>query len=152
MRRFAAVALTAGALLTGTALAGAPADAATTHSWAPYNSYGNVSAWGTYTRQGGSTYVTGYLRDGAKNGWTACVRFLFTEGAKDSNGKPYTKKYWSRFKIVGYTSSGTQYNYDGKATVKIKTSSSYSWHLWVQECGRNKKTGQYLYGKGKKLF
>ncbi|MBD2896887.1 hypothetical protein ABT299_28235 [Spirillospora sp. NPDC000708] len=143
MRRFAAVALTAGALLTGTALAGAPAEAATTHSWAPYNSYGGVSAWGTYTRQGGSTYVTGYLRDSKKNGWTACVRFLFTEG---------TKKYWSRFKIVGYTSSGTQYNYDGKATVKIKTSSSYSWHLWVQECGRNKKTGQYLYGKGKKLF
>ncbi|MWA06079.1 hypothetical protein F8568_038170 [Actinomadura sp. LD22] len=143
MRRFAAVALTAGTLLTGTALVGAPAEASTTHSWAPYNSYGNVSAWGTYTRKGGSTYVTGYLRDGKKNGWTACVRFLFTEGSK---------KYWSRFKIVGYTSGGTQYNYDGKATVKIKTSSSYSWHLWVQECGRNKKTGKYLYGKGKKLF
>ncbi|KAB2370553.1 hypothetical protein [Actinomadura montaniterrae] len=144
MRRFAAVALTAGTLLTGTALTGAPAaQAATTHSWAPYNSYSNISAWGTYTRKGGSTYVTGYLRDSKKNGWTACVRFLFTEG---------NKKYWSRFKIVGYTSGGTQYNYDGKATVKIKTSSSYSWHLWVQECGRNKKTGKYLYGKGKKLF
>ncbi|QKG25383.1 hypothetical protein [Actinomadura verrucosospora] len=143
MRRFAAVALTAGALLTGTALAGAPAEAATAHKWAPYNSYGNLSAWGTYTRSGGSTYVTGYLRDSKKNGWTACVRFLFTEGSK---------KYWSRFKIVGYTSSGSQYNFDGKATVKIKTSSTYSSHLWVQECGRNKKTGKYLYGKGKKLF
>jgi hypothetical protein len=143
MRRFAAVALTAGTLLTGTALVGSPAEAATSHKWEPYNSYSNISAWGSYTRSGGSTYVTGYLRDSKKNGWTACVRFLFTEGSK---------KYWSRFKIVGYTSSGSQYNFDGKATVKIKTSSSYSSHLWVQECGRNKKTGKYLYGKGKKLF
>jgi hypothetical protein len=152
MRRFAAVALTAGALLTGTALAGTPAEAAAAHKWAPYDSYGGVSAWGTYTRSGGSTYVTGYLRDSKKNGWTACVRFLFTEPGKDANGKPITKKYWSRFKIVGYTSGGSQYNYDGKATVSIKTSSTYSSHLWVQECGRNKKTGKYLYGKGKKLF
>jgi hypothetical protein len=143
MRRIAAVALAAGTVMAGMAVAGAPAEAAAAKSWKPYNSYSGIDAWGTYTRSGGKTYVKGYLRDTKKNGWTACVRFLFTEG---------NNKYWSRFKIVGYTSGGTQYNYDGKATVKIKTSSSYSWHLWVQECGRNKKTGKYLYGKGKKLF
>ncbi|MFC4053292.1 MULTISPECIES: hypothetical protein [Actinomadura] len=141
MRRIAAVALTAGTLMAGMAAVGTPAEAAT--SWAPYNSYSNISAWGTYSRSGGSTYVKGYLRDSAKNGWTACVRFLFTEGSK---------QYWSRHKIIATTSSGSTYNFDGKGTVAISAKSSYSSHLWVQECGRNKKTGKYLYGKGKKLF
>ncbi|MEU8345694.1 hypothetical protein SAMN05443665_106322 [Actinomadura meyerae] len=143
MRRFAAVALTAGTLMAGMAAVGAPAEAAAAKSWKPINSYGKIDAWGTYTRSGGKTYVKGYLRDTKKNGWTACVRFLFTEG---------NKKYWSRFKIIGVTSGGAKYNFDGKATVKISVSSSYSSHLWVQECGRNKKTGKYYYGKGKKLF
>lgn len=143
MRRFAAIALTAGTLMAGMAAVGAPAEAAAAKSWKPYNSYGNLAAWGTYTRSGGKTYVKGYLGDYKKNGWTACVRFLFTEGSK---------KYWSRFKIIGTTSSGTKYNFDGRATVRISVSSSYSSHLWVQECGRNKKTGKYYYGKGKKLF
>ncbi|TDE30186.1 hypothetical protein [Actinomadura sp. 6K520] len=141
MRRIAAVAVTAGTLMAGMAVVATPAQAAT--KWVPYNSYGNVSAWGTYARSGGTTYVKGYLRDGAKNGWTACVRFLFTEGSK---------KYWVRHKIIGVTSSGTKYHFDGKATVSISAKSSYSSHLWVQECGRNKKTGKYYYGKGKRLF
>ncbi|GAA1778102.1 hypothetical protein [Actinomadura chokoriensis] len=143
MRRFAAVALAAGTVMAGMAVAGAPAEAAAAKSWKPYNSYSHVAAWGTYTRKNGKTYVKGYLADDKKNGWTACVRFLFTEGST---------KYYSRFKIIGVTSNGTKYNFDGKATVKISVSSSYSSHLWVQECGRNKKTGKYLYGKGKKLF
>ncbi|TDC98099.1 hypothetical protein [Actinomadura sp. 7K507] len=142
MRRFAAIALSAGTLMAGMAVVGTPAEAAA-KKWAPYNSYGNVSAWGTYSRSGGTTYVKGYLRDGGKNGWTACVRFLFTEGSK---------RYWSRHKIIGVTSGGAKYHYDGKATVSISTRSSYSSHLWVQECGRNKKTGKYYYGKGRKLF
>lgn len=149
MRRFAAVALAAGTLMTGMAAVGAPAQATVTtkaaavHTWAPYDSYGNISAKGTYTRRNGSVYVTGTLTDGKKNGWTACVRFLFVEGRY---------QYWSRHKIVGVDRYGHQYNYDGKATVSIKTSSSYSSHLYVQECARNKKTGKYYYGKGKKLF
>lgn len=144
MRRFAAVALTAGALLAGSAAVGAPAEAAATSvKWAPIDSYSNISAGGTYTRSGGSVYVSGWLHDGKKNGWTACVRFLFTEGRY---------QYWSRHKIIGVTSSGVQYNFDGRATVNIKTSSKYSSHLYVQECGRNKKTGKYVYGKGKRLF
>ncbi|GAA1850409.1 hypothetical protein [Actinomadura bangladeshensis] len=143
MRRFAAVALAAGTVMAGMAVAGAPAEAAAAKSWKPYNSYSHVAAWGTYTRKNGKTYVKGYLADDKKNGWTACVRFLFTEG---------NTKYYSRFKIIGVNSKGQKYNFDGKATVKISVSSSYSSHLWVQECGRNKKTGKYLYGKGKKLF
>ncbi|TYB47762.1 hypothetical protein [Actinomadura chibensis] len=142
MRRIAAVALTAGTLMAGMAAVGAPAEAAA-KSWAPYNSYSNISAWGTYSRSGGSTYVKGYLRDGKRNGWTACVRFLFTEG---------NKQYWSRHKIIGIDRNGNQYNYDGAATVSISAKSSYSSHLWVQECARSKKTGKYVYGKGKKLF
>lgn len=143
MRRFAAVALAAGTVLAGMAVAGAPAEAAAAKSWKPYNSYSHIAAWGTYTRKNGKTYVKGYLADDKKNGWTSCVRFLFTEG---------NNRYYSRFKIIGVKSNGTKYNFDGKATVKISVSSSYSSHLWVQECGRNKKTGKYLYGKGKKLF
>jgi hypothetical protein len=139
MRRIAAVALAAGTLMSGMAAVSAPAEAAVAKKWAPYNSYGNIAAWGTYTRSGGSVYVSGYLQDGKKNGWTACVRFLFKEGSKG---------YWSRHKIV--TTSGT--NFDGKGTVSIKVSSSYSSHLYVQECGRDKKTGKYVYGKGKTLF
>ncbi|MWK36355.1 hypothetical protein GEV43_21445 [Actinomadura sp. J1-007] len=98
---------------------------------------------GTYTRKGGSTYVSGYLRDSKANGWTACVRFLFTEGKKG---------YFSRHTIMARSSKGSWYYYDGKATVKISAKSSLSSHLYVQECGRNKKTGKYLYGKSKKLF
>ena len=143
MRRIAAVALTAGTLMAGMAVVGAPAEAAAAKSWKPYNSYTGLGSWGTYTRGSGKTYVKGYLRDTKKNGWTACVRFLFTEGGK---------KYWSRFKIIGATSSGAKYNYDGKATVKISVTSSYGSHMWVQECGRTKKSGKYYYGKGKKIF
>jgi hypothetical protein len=143
MRRIAAVALTAGTLMAGMAAVSAPAEAAATGSWKPYNSYSHVASWGTYKRSGGATAVTGYLADDKKNGWTACVRFKFTEGSK---------VYWSRFKIVGVTSGGTKYNFDGKATVKISVKSSYGSHMWVQECGRNKKTGKYYYGKGKKIF
>ncbi|MCP9953606.1 MULTISPECIES: hypothetical protein [Actinomadura] len=143
MRRIAAVALTAGTLMAGMAAVSAPAEAAATGNWKPYDSYGGIYTWGKYSRSGGSTAVTGYLRDTKKNGWTACVRFLFTEGSK---------KYYSRFKIVGVTSGGTKYNFDGKATVKISVKSSYGSHMWVQECGRNKKTGKYYYGKGRKIF
>jgi hypothetical protein len=150
MRRIAAVALAAGTLMAGMTAVSAPASAtpaqapvqaAAAAKWAPYDSYNNISAWGTYTR-GSKVYVTGYLRDGATNGWTACVRFLFKEGSKG---------YWSRHKIIA-VKNGVQYNFDGKATVKISASSSYNDHLYVQECGRNKKTGKYVYGKGKKLF
>ncbi|WP_242903746.1 hypothetical protein [Actinomadura terrae] len=149
MRRIAAVALAAGTLMTGMAVVSTPANATVTtkaaaaHKWVPYNSYGSIRAWGTYSRSGGNTYVKGYLADDKKNGWTACVRFLFTEGSRS---------YWSRHKIVGVSQNGTQYNYDGRATVSIAASSSYGSHLYVQECGRNKKTGKYYYGKGKKLF
>ncbi|WP_157430415.1 hypothetical protein [Actinomadura macra] len=148
MRRFAAVALAAGTMMTGMAVVGAPADATVTtkaaaKSWAPYNSYANISAWGTYTRTSSTVTVKGYLADGKKNGWTACVRFLFTEG---------NLRYWSRHKIVGIDRNGNQYNYDGAAKVAIKTSSSYTGHLYVQECGRNKKTGKYAYGKSKRIF
>ncbi|MDL4775731.1 MULTISPECIES: hypothetical protein [Thermomonosporaceae] len=139
MRRIAAVALAAGTLMAGMAAVGAPAEAAVTKKWAPYNKYSNLASWGTYTRSGGSVYVSGYLQDSKKNGWTACVRFKFTEGGK---------AYWSRHKIV--TSSGA--NFDNKGTVSIKVSSSYSSHLYVQECGRSKKSGQYVYGPGKTLF
>jgi hypothetical protein len=143
MRRIAAVALTAGTLMAGMAAVSAPAEAAATGSWKPYNSYSHVAAWGSYKRASGNTYVTGYLADDKKNGWTACVRFKFTEGSK---------VYWSRFKIVGVTPSGTRYNFDGVAKVKISVKSTYGSHMWVQECGRNKKTGKYYYGKGKKIF
>ncbi|MEV3922403.1 hypothetical protein [Actinomadura coerulea] len=143
MRRIAAVALTAGTLMAGMAAVGAPAEAAATGSWQPYNSYSHVLAKGTYTRSGGSTAVTGYLYDDKKNGWTSCVRFKFTEGSK---------VYWSRFKIIGVKSDGTRYNFDGTAKVKISVKSSYGSHMWVQECGRNKQTGKYYYGKGKKIF
>ncbi|WP_131739551.1 hypothetical protein [Actinomadura roseirufa] len=139
----AAVSAPAGATVTAAPSAKAPAAAAAAHNWTPYNSYSNISAWGTYTRSGGSVYVKGYLADGKKNGWTACVRFLFTEG---------NTRYWSRHKIVGVDRYGNEYNYDGAAKVSIKTSSKYSSHLYVQECGRNKKTGKYVYGKSKKLF
>ncbi|WP_131732858.1 hypothetical protein [Actinomadura formosensis] len=143
MRRIAALALAAGTVMAGMAVAGAPAEAAASYGWKPYDSYPYINAWGTYSRSGGKTYVKGYLQDTKKNGWTACVRFLFTEGSY---------RYWSRFKIVGVTSGGTKYNYDGVAKVSISTSSSYSSHLYVQECGRSKSTGKYVYGKGKKLF
>ncbi|GGQ02225.1 hypothetical protein BKA00_004286 [Actinomadura coerulea] len=143
MRRIAAVALTAGTLMAGMAAVGAPAEAAATGSWKPYNSYSHVASYGTYKRADGNTYVTGYLLDDKKNGWTSCVRFKFTEGSK---------VYWSRFKIIGVTSSGTRYNFDGVAKVKISVKSTYGSHMWVQECGRNKKTGKYYYGKGKQIF
>ncbi|QXJ21776.1 hypothetical protein AGRA3207_002663 [Actinomadura graeca] len=141
------MALAAGTLMTGMAVVGTPAQATITtkaaaKSWAPYDSYPKISAKGTYTRSGGSVYVKGTLSDGGANGWTACVRFLFTEGGK---------RYWSRHKIIA-VKNGVQSNFDGKATVSISTSSTYSGHLYVQECGRSKKTGKYVYGKGKRLF
>ncbi|MFD0688436.1 hypothetical protein [Actinomadura fibrosa] len=145
MRRIAAVGLAAGTLLAGMAVAGAPAEAAT-GKWAPYNSYANLSSSGTYSRGSSTVTVSGKLSDAKKNGWTACVRFLFTNSAGS--------KYYARFKIEALSQNGTWYNYDGKATVSIKGTSpkGYRTHMWVQECGRNKKTGKYAYGKGKKIF
>ncbi|TDD85634.1 hypothetical protein [Actinomadura rubrisoli] len=160
MRRIAAIGLAAGTLMTGVAVMSTPANAAVAtkapataqapaaataaaaRRWVPYNSYANINAWGTYTRSGGSVYVSGYLQDTKRNGYTACVRFLFKEG---------TRGYWSRHKIVGVR-NGVEYNFDGVAKVKIRASSSYSGHLYVQECGRKKSTGKYYYGKTKRLF
>ncbi|MFG2002065.1 hypothetical protein ACGFNU_23225 [Spirillospora sp. NPDC048911] len=168
MRRFAAVALSAGTLMAGmaaisspaqatdvvladsaasTAAASAPSASAAARAWKPINSYPKINAWGTYSRNSSRVTVTGKLQDTDQNGWTACVRFLFTEtvGRK-------TYKYYSRHHIVAVRSNGTRYAYDGPGTITIRTSSSYTGHAWVQECGRSKKTGKFLYGKGKKLY
>ncbi|KAB2345942.1 hypothetical protein [Actinomadura rudentiformis] len=166
MRRFAAVALSAGTLMAGMAAVSAPAQAdsvkltdsaaasaastaaaptasAAARGWKAINTYRYIDAWGTYTRSGGKTYVKAYLRDTKANYYTACVRFLFQEGKR---------AYWSRHHIVGVRPNGSRYAFDGKGTITIRTSSSYSSHLWVQECGRSTKNGKFYYGKGKKLF
>ncbi|MFI0447123.1 hypothetical protein [Actinomadura sp. 6N118] len=166
MRRFAAVALSAGTLMAGMAAISAPAQAdsaklvdsaastaastaaaptasAAARSWKAINSYPRINAWGTYTRSGGKTYVKAYLQDTKANYYTACVRFLFQEGKRAT---------WSRHHIVGVRPNGTRYFFDGEGTITIRTSSSYSSHLWVQECGRSSKTKKFYYGKGKKLF
>ncbi|MBC6458065.1 hypothetical protein [Actinomadura sp. HBU206391] len=120
-------------------MAVAPAEAAT-GSWKPTNWYTNVGASGSYTRTSTKTTVKGKLADYRKDGYTACVRFLFTEPGT-------TGLYWTA-KIM--TTSG--YHYDGKATVNISVVTSRTGHMYVQECGRNIKTGKYSYGKGKRIF
>ncbi|MEU5877565.1 hypothetical protein [Spirillospora sp. NPDC047279] len=163
MRRFAAVALSAGVLMTGGAVVGSPAQAAPTQAaavaapnkaavaaypaWKPYNSYSYINAWGNWARNSSKAVVTGKLQDTKKNNWTACVRFLFTERSGNRD-----LQYWSRHYIVGVNSNGTRYAFDGKGTISFKVTSYYTHHLWVQECGRSKKTGKFVYGKGKKLY
>ena len=127
---------TAGLVASMTAV---PANAAS-GSWKPTNWYTNVAASGSYTRSGTKVTITGTLSDYRKDGYTACVRFLFTEPGT-------TGIYWTA-RIV--TASGA--NYDGKATVKLATATSRTGHMYVQECGRNIKTGKYSYGKGKRIF
>jgi hypothetical protein len=135
----------------GAALAGAgvvvgmtavPASAAT-GSWKPINSYTNIGASGTYSRSSTKVTIRGTLSDYRRDGYTACVRFLFTEPGA-------TGLYWTA-KIMA-TSNGRRYHYDGRATVNIAVSSSRTGHLYVQECGRKLSTGKYYYGRSKRIY
>lgn len=137
MRRIAAVAVTTGALVAGLGAFASPAQAAV-KEWKAPDAYSNISAWGTYSR--GSTKVTfkGTLRDGKKNGWTACVRFKATEAGK--------KTQYLRYVII-VRQGESQWYFDGKGQVGFSGSSANTGHLYVQECGRSKKTGKYAYPK-----
>ncbi|WP_222722118.1 hypothetical protein [Actinomadura alba] len=114
-----------------------PASAAS-GTWTPYNWYTNVGATGTYTKDSRMVTVRGTVSDYRRDGYTACVRFLFTE--------PGTTGVYSTFRIV--TSSGG--NFDGSGKASIKMSSSRTGHLYVQEC--RLKAGKYSYGKGKRIY
>ncbi|GAA2596794.1 hypothetical protein SMC26_00630 [Actinomadura fulvescens] len=168
MRRFAAVALSAGTLMAGMAAVSSPAQAAdvvltdsagaastaaaptasaAARRWQPRNSYRNVNAWGTYSRNKSRVTVVGKLQDTRADGYTACVRFLFTETV----GRR-TYKYFSRHHIIGITPRGKRYAFDGKGTITIRTSAPYTHHAWVQECRRKKSNGKWSFGKGRQLY
>ncbi|MBA9001908.1 hypothetical protein [Thermomonospora cellulosilytica] len=141
MRRIVAVALTTGALVAGLGAVATPAQAATTKKWETIDAFPHTRAWGQATKTSSKFTWKGSLKDGRKDGWTACVRFKAVEG--------------DRYQTVRYiivTGGGTAY--DGPGTVSISGSSSYNGKLYVQECRRSKKTGKYQYAdkKWRKIF
>ena len=120
MRRIAALTITSVLMAGGmAALAAAPAEAAVAaKKWKAPNQVSGTESWGTYTRSGGRTYVKGKLRDTARNGRTACVRFKFTEGRSSylyRSSIKYTTGPW----------------FDGHGTISISTSSNLSSHLYA---------------------
>jgi hypothetical protein len=135
----------------GVALAGAgvamgmtaaPANAAT-GSWTPYDSFSTVAASGTYSRSSTTVTVRGTLKDSRRDGYTSCVRFEFIE-----SGQP---RHLVTVKIMG-TSNGSQYHYDGRASVSLSGSSNNTGHLNVQECARRTTTGRYSYGRSTNIY
>lgn len=162
MRRFAAVALAAGAMTAGLGALAMPAQAAPSdisvtvagqggpysgpvttaaRSWTTKDAYPNLRAWGSARRQSGRFYFSGTLKDGKADGWSACVRFRATEAGHGTQ--------FSRYTIVAVRPNGSRYYFDGKAQVKISGSFSNSGHLFVQECRRSKSTGKFQFANKK---
>lgn len=140
MRRIAALTITTVLMAGSMAALTTSAEAATAHKWTAPNQVGGTKSWGTYTRSNGRTYIKGKLSDTSRNGRTACVRFKFTEGRA---------RYFYRSSIK-YTTGPW---FDGHGTISISTSSSYSSHLYVQECILITRTHKAKYPKKwKKLF
>jgi len=140
MRRIAALTMTTALMVGSMATFATSADAAASKKWKAPNQVSGTESWGTYSKSGGRTYIKGKLRDTARNGRTACVRFKFTEGRSI---------YYYRSSIK-YTTGPW---FDGRGTISISTSSNLSSHLYVQECILITKTHKAKYPKkGKKVL
>lgn len=137
MRRIAALTMTTALMVGSMATFATSADAAAGKSWKAPNKVKGTESWGTYTRSGGKTFVTGKLRDTSRNGLTACVRFMFTEG---------DRIYYSRHSIKYKTGP----LFDGRGTISIKAESGLSSHLYVQECRMKTSTRKVTFPKNAK--
>ncbi|MCW2890242.1 MAG: hypothetical protein JWL58_7104 [Streptosporangiaceae bacterium] len=133
MRRFAAVALAAGALLTTTALA-APAEAtpAGTHYWKYPGGLSGTQAWGSFQRSHWGSKATVLFRfnvkDAASDKRDACIQAKFWSGSS-----------WEQYTFINYHGAGT--------TASGGQHSYYRGHLDIREC-----VGYYYKSGSKKKF
>jgi len=121
MRRFAAVALTAGALLTATAIA-TPAQAAVpsgTHNWKYPGGLSGTWAWGSYkpsSYKGKATVLLYFkIKDVKADKRSACMQAQFWSGNS-----------WERYTFINYHGAGT--------TASGGQHSYYRSHLYIREC------------------
>lgn len=142
MRRIAAVALAAGSMLAGLAVAAAPAEAAT--SFTSPNGSAYVKATGKYAKNSTKAVVKFTLADGKTDGYAACVLFRFREGTSIHDHKLWLQRTNSAGKWVLWDAKGA------KAGTTI--SDANTTHLYVRECMIRTTTKKTKYGQWKKLY
>jgi hypothetical protein len=161
MRRIAAVAVTAGALMAGLGAVAAPANAApgdlaikfsglpagvtvsdvqvAATNWTAPNTWARVGAYGKYTRGPARFYGSGTIYDGGRDGYQACFRFRFTRPGQEA---------FARGCIVD--SAGRVV--DRSARVNFTFNYPRWAHVGVQEVRRRTSTGALQFGTLKRLF
>jgi hypothetical protein len=133
MRRFAAVALAAGALLTTTAIA-TPAEAVPsgTHNWKYPGGLSGVWGWGSYQPSkwvGKATVLFRFkIKDVKADKRSACIQARFWSGNS-----------WEQYTLINYHGAGT--------TASGGQHSYYRSRLYIREC-----LGYYYKSGSKKKF
>jgi len=151
MRRSAAVVLAAGTLVASVGVIAAPAQAAAPLKgrYVSKNGWKTIEASGSFTRTGRQVRVALTLKDTARDGRTACVRFRFEPAkgqGRNADVQTYFLKDWLPKKQRWVRA-------DRPMTQKGQTYSYMTGHAFVRECSMDPRAKRKLQlGPARKLY